>query len=190
MGNAGCCLWWLILGLLLGFLAFWLFDRLFRRSGASSIGSRDADLAPLRSENETLRGRLAAEQSQAAAANAKLAEYASIAQAASFGFAPKDKNGEDDLAIVEGLGPKIADLLRAQGIRTFEQLAGTPVDRLVRILADAGPRFKIANHPDTWPQQARLCASGKWQELREYQDVLVDGIDRRKPGDPGTPGRK
>jgi predicted flap endonuclease-1-like 5' DNA nuclease len=179
MGNLSCCLWWLVFGILLGFLAFWLFDRWFRRSGPSALAAAEADLGQVRSENETLRGRLAAEQASSRAAQSQLGEFRSIAAAAAYGFAPKNRAGEDDLAIVEGIGPKIADLLRAQQIRTFAQLAATPVERLVQILADAGPRFKIANHPGTWPRQAELCAAGKWEELRNYQDVLIDGVDLR-----------
>ncbi|HUN91820.1 MAG TPA: helix-hairpin-helix domain-containing protein [Burkholderiaceae bacterium] len=183
MVGLGCCIWWSSLGVLIGFLAYGIFDRLFRRGGASELAAREGDLARQRAEIDSLRRQVAAERETAAAASAKLAASENIAAAARFGFAPKNPSGDDDLSIVEGIGPKIAGLLRDQGILTFAQLAQTPVERLVKILADAGPRFKIANHPDTWPRQADMCARGAWSELRDYQDVLVDGVDRRsKPG--------
>lgn len=80
----------------------------------------------------------------------------------------------DDLKKVEGIGPKIEELCNQIGIWTFEALASTPVERLQSMLDEAGPRFRIAN-PDTWPRQAELAASGKWDELKEYQDFLSGG---------------
>lgn len=80
----------------------------------------------------------------------------------------------DDLTRIEGVGPKIADLLRADGIGTFAQLAGADVDRLRRVLADAGSRFQLAD-PSTWPHQARLAADGKWDELDKLQEELQGG---------------
>jgi predicted flap endonuclease-1-like 5' DNA nuclease/regulator of replication initiation timing len=91
--------------------------------------------------------------------------------------APKPKAAPakaDDLKVVEGIGPKINELLLAAGIRTFAELAETPVDRLKQILHEAGERFRI-HDPSTWPQQAALCAQGAWDELRVLQDRLVAG---------------
>jgi predicted flap endonuclease-1-like 5' DNA nuclease len=85
----------------------------------------------------------------------------------------------DDLKKVEGIGPKIEELCNQIGIWTFEALASTPVERLQEMLEAAGPRFRIAV-PDTWPRQAELAASGKWDELKEYQDFLSGG---RNPED-------
>ncbi|HUN93436.1 MAG TPA: DUF4332 domain-containing protein [Burkholderiaceae bacterium] len=228
MGNIGCCLWWLVFGLLLGFLLYWL---LARRGGGSAAAiaapaGPDPELLRLRADNERLtvdlaeerartaavrvdldqahgqhmqehdalyaelqsaRADLAREVSAHAADSVKLSAMGASAGAAAYGYVPKMRNGEDDLAIVEGIGPKIADVLRAQGIRTFEQLAATPVARLHEILEAAGPRFKIANRPDTWPRQSDLCAKGQWEALRAYQDQLTDGVDRRnKPSGPSS----
>lgn len=65
----------------------------------------------------------------------------------------------DDLVRLEGIGPKIAERLQAAGIRTFAELANTPVARLEAVLAEAGPRFRLAA-PQTWPEQAALLAAG------------------------------
>lgn len=80
----------------------------------------------------------------------------------------------DDLKVIEGIGPKIEALLRATGIRTYAQLAETPVERLRTILAEAGPRFRLAD-PTTWREQARLAAEGRWEELQALQATLKGG---------------
>ena len=80
----------------------------------------------------------------------------------------------DDLKIVEGIGPKIEGLLKAGDINTWAELAVAPVERLQEILTAAGSRYKMHN-PSTWPQQAGLAATGKWDELEKLQDELNGG---------------
>jgi predicted flap endonuclease-1-like 5' DNA nuclease len=80
----------------------------------------------------------------------------------------------DDLTKIEGIGPAIAELLNADGIYTFESLASAEQDRLIQILKDAGPRFRM-HSPANWPAQSRLAADGKWDQLRELQDSLTAG---------------
>ena len=81
---------------------------------------------------------------------------------------------KDDLKKVEGIGPKIAELLNNAGINTFSDLAATEVDRVKEILAEAGSRY-AAHNPGTWPKQAGLAAEGKWEELEKWQDELDGG---------------
>lgn len=81
---------------------------------------------------------------------------------------------QDDLKAVEGIGPKIAELLNNDGINTWRELANSSAERIQGILDAAGPRFKLAD-PKTWPKQAELAADGKWKELQEYQDFLQGG---------------
>ncbi len=91
--------------------------------------------------------------------------------------AKPEKKAADDLAMVEGIGPKISELLQKDGITSFAELAKTKVDRLKEILEAAGPAY--ASHaPDTWPEQAKLAAEGKFDELKELQDKLDGGVDR------------
>jgi predicted flap endonuclease-1-like 5' DNA nuclease len=85
-------------------------------------------------------------------------------------------NNPEDLTIVEGIGPKISELLKAAGIKNWSDLAAAEVSRLQEILTEAGSRFKLAN-PGTWPKQAELAAAGKWGELKDYQDFLQGGKD-------------
>lgn len=81
---------------------------------------------------------------------------------------------QDDLKIVEGIGPKIEELFKTSGILTWKALGETSVDRCNEILDKAGERFRIHN-PETWPRQAKLAYEGKWQELKDWQDKLDGG---------------
>lgn len=78
----------------------------------------------------------------------------------------------DDLTLIEGIGPKIAQSLRAGGITTFHQLADTGETRLREILEKDGIRLFDA---ETWPEQARLAAAGDYTALKTLQDNLRAG---------------
>lgn len=80
----------------------------------------------------------------------------------------------DNLKVIEGIGPKIEELLKNAGINNWADLAGTGVDRIKEILAAAGDRYRLAK-PDTWPRQAELANEAKWSELKAYQDYLSGG---------------
>jgi predicted flap endonuclease-1-like 5' DNA nuclease len=94
-----------------------------------------------------------------------------LAAAKAAGF---DVKGDDDLEIVEGIGPKIAELCKQAGIHTFAQLAACETPRLQAILDVAGPHFRLAN-PETWPEQAELAMRNCWRALKSLQDVLIAG---------------
>jgi predicted flap endonuclease-1-like 5' DNA nuclease len=80
----------------------------------------------------------------------------------------------DDLKKIEGIGPKIEQILHESGIRTFAQLSQTEPAHIMELLRAAGPQFQI-HDPGTWPDQARLAAQGKWDELKVWQDELNKG---------------
>jgi predicted flap endonuclease-1-like 5' DNA nuclease len=79
-----------------------------------------------------------------------------------------------DLERVEGIGPKIAELLVEHNIHDLADLAAAPVERLREILAGAGRRFRLAD-PTTWPEQAALGAKGLWDDLAALQTRLKGG---------------
>jgi predicted flap endonuclease-1-like 5' DNA nuclease len=81
----------------------------------------------------------------------------------------------DDLTKIEGIGSKIASLLKESGIVTFADLGATKVGVLRNILAEAGNRFKMHN-PSTWAKQAKLAAKGKWDKLKTLQEELNGGV--------------
>ena len=78
----------------------------------------------------------------------------------------------DDLAIIEGIGPKIAGILSQAGIKTFAQLAATDLPVLEKLLKDNGLQF---TKPGSWAEQARLAAAGRMDELKALQEKLVAG---------------
>ena len=80
----------------------------------------------------------------------------------------------DDLKKIEGIGPKIEQLLNDGGFLTFAQLADGPTERIQEILTAAGPRYSIHN-PGSWSRQAALARDGKWDELKTLQDELDGG---------------
>lgn len=84
------------------------------------------------------------------------------------------KVSADDLKKIEGIGPKIAELLNKKNIVTFADLSKAKVDTLKAILVEAGAKFQM-HDPSTWAQQATLAAKGNWDELKKLQDVLTGG---------------
>jgi hypothetical protein len=78
----------------------------------------------------------------------------------------------DDLKRIEGIGPKIAEVLQQAGLVTFEALASTRVEHLQVILDESGIRLAW---PETWPEQAQLAAAGDWAALEALQDELQGG---------------
>ncbi len=87
---------------------------------------------------------------------------------------PKRAQKRDNLKRIEGIGPKIEQLLFDGNIYTWEELSKTDVSVIQEILDKAGPRYRM-HKPNTWPQQAKLAADGKWTELDALQDQLNGG---------------
>lgn len=80
----------------------------------------------------------------------------------------------DDLKKIEGVGPKIAELLANAGMASFADVAAATPERIKEVLEAAGSRYKM-HDPTTWPKQAKLAADGKWDELKKLQDELNGG---------------
>ena len=76
--------------------------------------------------------------------------------------------------IIEGIGPKIAELLNNAGITTFAQLAEADDATVQQVLTEAGPRYNV-HDATTWNEQAALARDGKMDELKELQDRLKGG---------------
>lgn len=81
---------------------------------------------------------------------------------------------KDDLKKIEGIGPKIAEILNAAGITTFNSLAAADVLEVKAILEKAGNRYKMHN-PASWGMQATIAAKGDWNQLKKLQDELIGG---------------
>lgn len=81
---------------------------------------------------------------------------------------------ENDLKIIEGIGPQIEQLYHAAQVITWKDLAETSVESSQSILDEGGNRYAMHN-PETWSKQALLASQGKWQELKDYQESLNAG---------------
>ncbi|GLW27551.1 hypothetical protein Areg01_04920 [Actinoplanes regularis] len=85
------------------------------------------------------------------------------------------EKADEELERIEGIGPKMADALRAAGIRTFAQLADADDDTKRRAVNAAGMTF--APSLVTWSRQARLLADGDEEAFAELTARLIAGRD-------------
>jgi len=172
------CTWWpLLAALLLGWLLCGWFARQFLRGPdlSGALAAKDRDLQRLTTEMATLRAQPPVERGVEKVVEPVVEKpdaAIDLAAARAAGFALK---GVDDLEIIEGIGPKIADLFRAQGVKTFAQLAAMTAAQIQPMLDEAGPNFRLAN-PETWPDQADLAARNRWKALKAMQDGLAAGV--------------
>lgn len=76
---------------------------------------------------------------------------------------------EDNLKVLEGIGPKIEEMFREAGIKTWKALSESSVASCQEILNKGGERYKV-HDPASWPMQAKMCYEGKWKELFKWQE--------------------
>ena len=158
MSGFACCFWWFLLGLLLGWLLNWLLSKWMRSDEPTITSMATAYSAPTASVATSV-----------AAATVGV----NVLAASAAGFSVK---GDDDLPIIEGIGPKISELLKSHDVSTFAKLSTMSVAEISAILDQGGARFKLAN-PGSWAQQAKLCHENRWTELKALQDELYAGVE-------------
>ena len=108
------------------------------------------------------------------------AEIEKCKDEAKLGFAtvqesPKEPAVKDSLRKVEGIGPKIEQMLYDAGVYTWDALSKTEVSFIQDVLDKGGPAYKVHN-PASWPFQAKLATEGKWEELKKWQDEHKHGL--------------
>ncbi len=86
---------------------------------------------------------------------------------------------EDNLQIIEWIGPKIEKLLKKNSVSTFDDILKLGVVWLEEILLKAGKKY-TTHSPTTWPDQAQLAMKWKWSELEEYQSILNSSKKKKK----------
>jgi large subunit ribosomal protein L21 len=111
-----------------------------------------------------------AEPKKAAKAEPKKETKAPAAKAAPKKAASK----ADDLKKIEGVGPKAMEAIVNAGLDTFAKVAKAKPEAIATILTDASSRMAHLV-TDTWPEQAKLAADGKWDELEALQAKLDGG---------------
>ncbi len=123
--------------------------------------------------------------SDAAPAAATAAAAGATASAAAADDAPKADAQEetpkspkgiafDDLKVVEGIGPKCEEALKAAGIATWKELSESTPEKITEILTAAEGNFG-GQVPTTWPEQASMAVAGEWDKLEKWQDELDGG---------------
>lgn len=183
--NLPCFLIPALVGLICGILGY-LLGKMYSKSSTFDTDSLQDDLDSCNRRNSQLRYDIDRLRSQISDQNsAKSSSF--VAEVPSADLIPFDasiakgvygkKINENDLKIIEGIGPKIEELFKTSGILTWKSLSETSVDRCKKILAKAGERYQI-HDPGTWPRQAKLCYEGKWQELKDWQGILDGGRER------------
>jgi len=78
----------------------------------------------------------------------------------------------DDLTVLEGIGPKVAQLLAGIDISTFESLAKADYGKVKAALDAAGYKYM---DPAGWIEQAALASKGDTEGLKKLQEALKGG---------------
>jgi predicted flap endonuclease-1-like 5' DNA nuclease len=85
---------------------------------------------------------------------------------------------QDDFSYLTGIGKKVSSILRLAGIESFSRLAATDVNRIREILEEVNPSLLNITDPTTWPEQARLAATGDWATLSALEESIK--LSRRR----------
>lgn len=182
--NIPCWLIPLLVGLISAILGY-----LLGRLSGNNNKDHDTDLDLWRRKNAQLQADLDACKSKLSAAPSAASSSASMASSFAAGAAATASSGitavafdadaakaafgkkikQDDLTVVEGIGPKIKELFHNFDIDTWAKLGDASVEKCQEVLNSGGKRFEI-HRPDTWPMQSEMAALGKWSELKKWQD--------------------
>lgn len=180
--NIPCILIPALVGLICGILGY-LLGKMNSKGDDSLALSLQSDLDACKANTRSLNAKISSLEADLAAKakiNTSAQSFAAnVAPALLFDSALAatvygKKIKENDLKVVEGIGPKIEGLFNAAGITTWRELSETSTEKLQNILDAAGDSYAIHN-PSTWAKQALLAYQGKWQELKEWQDNLQGG---------------
>jgi len=79
---------------------------------------------------------------------------------------------DDDLTRIEGIGPKIQQVLRVAGIHCYNDLVIADPAWIKDVLLRA--ELRLAD-PSTWPEQAKMLAEGRMDDFAKYTAELRGG---------------
>ncbi len=178
--NIWCWLIPLLTGLICGIIGY------YWGKGNSTIEDNTTELKVLEDKNARLQADLEACNKKLAAgasttkkkpaakpkATSSLAAGTAAAEvfdanAAKAAFGKRVK--QDDLKIVEGIGPKIEGLFHNFDIKTWKALSEVSVAKCQEVLNSGGDRYRI-HDPASWPMQAKMAYKGQWKKLVKWQD--------------------
>ena len=167
-----CILIPILVGLICALLGYFLGRQIEKKSEVYT--KLRADLDGCRKENEQLLTSNSSLKSEIASMSKKSTsakhDFDGDLAASVFG----EKIAKNDLKVIEGIGPKIEELFQKSGIKTWKALSETTVEKCQQILEGAGESFK-AHNPTSWPLQSEMAYTGKWDELKKWQDDMLGG---------------
>ncbi len=186
-----------VLGILVGWLAEWLFFTFWVKSGKESdCSSIMAELEEREREINRLQNKLSEatvaaskaesttsnKASKAAVTKEKKSETKTVSKKKTTKPAPKKaatkttvkaKKIGDDFTKLSGIGPRIDETLKNLGIDTYTKLAETDDDILRDMLESSGARLNNNKEiMDSWNEQAMLAAKGDFDGLKKIQEAL------------------
>ena len=85
---------------------------------------------------------------------------------------PMPEKSADDLKVLEGIGPKVANILNDAGINSFTDLANADAAEVDKVLDANGLQMMDS---EGWIEQAKLAAAGDMEGLAKLQDELKGG---------------
>lgn len=77
----------------------------------------------------------------------------------------------NDIQKINGIGPKLEEVLHGSNIKSFQDILDTPMDTLKDIIKNAGSNFSLID-PSTWHDQAAIAVRGAWDEFEKFQDNM------------------
>ena len=171
--NIWCILIPVLIGAICGYLGYLIGKGSNRTVGNSAdlklCQDKNAELqADLDACNKGLTAKSVSDVSSSLGARAAapvLIPFDAAATKAAFGKNIK----QDNLKVIEGIGPKIEGMFRAVGVKTWKALSETSVAGCQEVLHGGGDRYKV-HDPASWPMQAKMCYENKWTELFKWQD--------------------
>ena len=188
-----------ILGVLSGWLLEWIFVRLFvpnpNRKLETALQASRKEASALQQQNRELQAALTAAKAAPSAPSVEVVapatpetlETPAVAESvdapmpvaetvveASTAAEPASTTAEqsdDDLTRLTGIGPKLAEAMKAAGICTYAQLTTMSVEDVSQALAGSNIRYNKAS-AESWAEQATLAAAGDWKGLKAHQATL------------------
>ena len=187
-----------ILGVLSGWLLEWIFVRLFvpnpNRKLETALQASRKEASALQQQNRELQAALTAAKAAPSAPSVEVVapatpetlETPAVAESVDAPMPVAEtvveastvaesaltaEQSDDDLTRLTGIGPKLAEAMKAAGICTYAQLTTMSVEDVSQALAGSNIRYNKAS-AESWAEQATLAAAGDWKGLKAHQAAL------------------
>ncbi len=168
--NLWCWMIPLLVGILCAFFGYLIGKGIGKSKIVGDLKKLEGKNASLAAELASCNEKLSSNVEAMSSLTATPKSFDANAARAAFGKRVK----EDDLKVVEGIGPKIEGLFHNYNIKTWEALSDTSVAKCQEVLDSGGAKYQI-HDPASWPMQAKMCYENKWKELHLWQEEHKHG---------------